>query len=435
MELLATHSLLSYSALTLFAIAYLLIIAEEVTQLKKSKPVVVAAGLIWLLAGIAAHETGLSATFQSELKHTFLEFSELFFFLVVAMTYINAVEERGVFNLLKLWLIKKRFSYKTLFWLTGIFSFFLSPVADNMTTALVMCAVVMAVGKKNPSFVTLSCINIAVAANAGGAFSPFGDLTTLMLWQKNVLPFQTFFKLFIPSLVNALIPAFLLSLAIPKGTPEKMIEKASVQTGGFCIACLFLLTIAITVIFNHYFSIPPVLGMMTGLGLLQIYSYFLNYKSEFDIFKKIRAVEWDTLLFFYGVLLCVGGLAMFGYLQIMSSTMYEQWGSHFSPLHQHTLANVMIGILSALIDNIPLMYAVLTMEPNMSQGQWLLIALTTGVGGSLLSIGSAAGVALMGQSKGLYTFMGHLRWSWAILLGYFGSILTHFLINKDSFLL
>ena len=145
----------------------------------------------------------------------------------------------------------------------------------------------------------------------------------------------------------------------------------------------------------------------------------------FDIFNKVARAEWDTLFFFYGVVLCVGGLGFLGYLGMASEVMYNQWGA--------TTANITVGILSAIVDNIPVMFAVLTMQPDMSTGQWLLVTLTAGVGGSLLSIGSAAGVALMGQARGQYTFFGHLKWAPAIAAGYVASILMHFWINEHLF--
>ncbi|MCP4429786.1 MAG: sodium:proton antiporter, partial [Gammaproteobacteria bacterium] len=145
----------------------------------------------------------------------------------------------------------------------------------------------------------------------------------------------------------------------------------------------------------------------------------------FDVFRSVARAEWDTLLFFYGVVMCVGGLGFIGYLALASDVMYSQWGA--------TYANISVGILSAIVDNIPVMFAVLTMLPDMSQGQWLLVTLTAGVGGSMLSIGSAAGVALMGQARGMYTFFGHLKWTPVIALGYFASILVHFWLNANLF--
>ncbi len=144
-----------------------------------------------------------------------------------------------------------------------------------------------------------------------------------------------------------------------------------------------------------------------------------------DSFTQVARVEWDTLLFFFGIIFAVGGLGVLGYLAFASQFLYTGLGD--------THANVIIGALSAIVDNIPLMFAVLTMDPKMADGQWLMIALTCGTGGSLLSIGSAAGVALMGQAKGAYTFSSHLKWTWAIALGYAASIGAHLVINAARF--
>ena len=145
----------------------------------------------------------------------------------------------------------------------------------------------------------------------------------------------------------------------------------------------------------------------------------------YNIYHNLQRAEWDTLLFFYGVILCVGGLGAFGYLAIGSELMYTDLGP--------TTANIIVGVASAVVDNIPVMFAVLAMNPEMSHGQWLLVTLTAGVGGSMLSIGSAAGVAVMGQAKGIYTFFAHLKWTWAIALGYIASIWVHFQINAAAF--
>jgi len=355
------------------------------------------------------------------------------------------MEERLVFESLRSWLTRKGFSYRQLFWLTGMLAFLLSPIADNLTTALLMGAVVMAVGSESPRFVAIGCINIVVAANAGGAFSPFGDITTLMVWQKGIVDFWTFFYLIVPSLVNFLVPAAFMHFAIPDEKPGVTTEKVSMKRGAWVIMGLFLATITTAVSFHNFLHLPPMLGMMTGLAYLQIFGFYLRkthhrdipgYSEEkanemvgdvtaFEIFRQISRAEWDTLLFFYGVVLCVGGLGFIGYLELVSQMMYIDMGP--------TFANVMVGILSAVVDNIPVMFAVLTMSPDMSQGQWLLVTLTAGVGGSMLSIGSAAGVALMGQARGTYTFFSHLRWTPVIALGYGASIIVHMWLNSAHF--
>ncbi len=440
-----TQSFAGYLCLFIFVVAYLLVILEEKLHLRKSKPVLLGAGLIWLVIAIAYQQNGYDEAVETALRHNFLEYAELFFFLLVAMTYINAMIERGVFEVLREWLVSRGFTYRSLFWLTGILAFFISPVADNLTTALIMCTVVLTVGSDKPKFVAISCINIVVAANAGGAFSPFGDITTLMVWQKGLLPFADFFKLFIPSIVNFLVPAIIMQFAIPSGTPAHLDgRKEKMKEGGMIIVGLFLLTIVTAVSFHNFLHLPPVIGMMTGLAFLGFYGYRIKkrfipgnlgigkdvqsvpYESisddaGFDIFSKVAGAEWDTLLFFYGVILSVGGLGFIGYLGVSSEFIYGELGP--------TIANTMVGIMSSIIDNIPVMFAVLTMNPEMPEVQWLLVTLTAGVGGSLLSIGSAAGVALMGQARGRYTFFSHLKWTPVIALGYAASIYVHFLVN------
>jgi Na+/H+ antiporter NhaD/arsenite permease-like protein len=327
-------------------------------------------------------------------------------------------------------LISKGFSFRQLFWLTGFLAFFMSPIADNLTTALIMGAVVLAVGSGNNRFISIAFVNIVVAANAGGAFSPFGDITTLMVWQKGIVDFEQFFSLFLPSLVNFIVPATIMHFFIKNETPDALEQTVSIKPGGVVITILFLFTIMTAVSFHSFLHLPPAMGMMTGLGYLMVAGYFVKKRHDFakppserfDVFRKIANAEWDTLLFFFGVIISVGGLGFMGYLALVSEAMYVQLGA--------TYANILVGILSAIVDNIPVMFAVLTMQPDMSLGQWLLVTLTAGVGGSLLSIGSAAGVALMGQSKGHYTFGSHLKWIWAIALGYGASILTHLWINE-----
>ena len=518
-----------------------------------------------------------------------LEYAELFLFLLVAMTYINSMEERNVFQALRSTLVSRGFSLKNIFWITGVLAFFISPVADNLTTALLMGAVVMAVGGDNKKFIAMACINVVIAANAGGAFSPFGDITTLMVWQKAKVEFIQFFILFIPSLINWLVPAVIMSFFIDKTIPKVLDESISMKLGAKRIMVLFLMTIITAVSFHNFLHLPPAAGMMLGLGYLGISSFFLKKqegredrydsilgqrdhemdhpltrllrKHRQNIFEAIgdneeaafilnkdhivthwnKAMEklsgvpakdvigtqrqwhpfypkerliladlvlenysqktigkhygshyqqmsdmpdaYEAALFFphlngggkwlsaaaapiqdengktTGVIelledhtektsechpfrfdekgsparsgtrcffstvscLCVGGLAQFGYLGIVSHLMYTNLGP--------TTANTLVGILSAIVDNIPVMFAVLTMDPVMDLGQWLLVTLTAGTGGSLLAIGSAAGVALMGAARGTYTFGVHLKWTPVIALGYALSILSLLFIN------
>jgi PAS domain S-box-containing protein len=582
-----TRTIYGYLGVVIFVLAYSLVPLENNIHLRKSKPVLLAAGIIWVLLAIAYVKMGDTHTAHEAIRHSLLEYAELFLFLLAAMTYINAMEERNVFQTLRAFLVSRGFTLRQVFWITGLLAFFISPIADNLTTALLMGAVVMAVGGDNKAFVALACINVVIAANAGGAFSPFGDITTLMVWQKGHVAFSQFFNIFIPSLVNWLVPAIIMSLTIPKSAPKVLDEEVTLKYGALMIIALFLLTITTAVCFHNFLHLPPAAGMMLGLAFLGLFSYhiklhegrssrydgilgmrgsesfnplmsifksskrldriienfsepifaidmerrvthwnkacerltgrsakemvgstnqwqpfhklkrpvlaefvldrlpekevaqyyegefrrnpvieggydatvyfddvagqprWLNFSAaplmdekgqvigavevledftdrksavqHFDIMEKIARAEWDTLMFFYGVILCVGGLAQFGYLNALSVYAYHDMGA--------TYANIMVGFLSAIVDNIPVMFAVLTMDPAMSVGQWLLVTLTAGVGGSMLSIGSAAGVALMGTARGTYTFGVHLKWTPVIALGYGASILCHLFIN------
>ena len=451
-EINLTESWTGISAIVIFIIAYSLVISEETIHLRKSKPVILAAGIIWFLVAIAYTKIDNIPHLEEIFSHNLLEFTELFLFLLAAMTYINTMEERGVFELLRVWLVSQGFTLRKIFWVTGMLAFVISPLADNLTTALLMSTVVLTVAADNPKFITVACINIVVAANAGGVFSPFGDITTLMIWQHGALEFQQFFALVIPSIINWLIPATIMSFTVPEIEPEAINEKAELRHGAWVVVGLFILTITMAVLTYNLLHLPPVLGMMTGLGLLKIFGYYLQKRDEkmnakmtehsgdsalslhtaglqkhpYNIYQNLERAEWDTLMFFYGVIMCVGGLGAFGYLVIGSDLIYGGLG--------YTFANILVGIASAIIDNIPVMFAVLEMNPIMNEGQWLLVTLTAGAGGSMLSIGSAAGVAVMGQARGIYTFFSHLKWLWAISLGYAASILMHFWLNASKFI-
>jgi Na+/H+ antiporter NhaD/arsenite permease-like protein len=417
----------AYFCLAVFVLSYLFVLTEEKTHMRKSKPVMLGAGIIWIVVAWLGPGYGVPhEEIHNALIHGLEEYAGLMLFLLAAMTYISALQAGNVFESLRAWLVSRGFSYRTLFWITGIIAFFLSPIADNMTTALVMGTVIMAVGAGNPQFIAAGFINVVVAANAGGAFSPFGDITTLMVWVSGQLEFFEFFALFLPSVVNYLVPAAIISIFLPKGQPETLTETIRMKRGAPFAILLFVITIAMAISFEQLLGLPAFLGMMTGLSFLMFFAFYHRKtrgpeEEEFEIFDHVAAAEWDTLLFFFGVIFSVGALSFIGWLTVASDVMYGDWGA--------TAANSAFGLISAIIDNIPVMFAILSMGPELSNFQWLLITLTCGVGGSLLSIGSAAGVALMGISKGQYTFMSHLKWAPVIALGYLASIGTHFVVN------
>lgn len=412
--------------IVIFVIAYIGVLLEEQTQMRKSKPVMVGAALIWITIAFIAPDFDVSRDqIHYAVFHGLQEYGALLLFLLAAMTYISTMEDRNVFAVLRSKLVKSGMNMRQLFWATGIIAFFLSPVADNLTTALVMGAVIMSVGKHDPKFVALACVNVVSAANAGGAFSPFGDITTLMVWQAGHVDFFEFFALMAPSAVNFLIPAIIMSFFVPKDLPDPITEDITLRRGAKRIIFLGIGTIITAVSCEQFLGLPPFLGMMAGLSALMMTAYYMRAKDkisqEFEVLKLVKSAEWDTLLFFYGVIFSVGGLGFLGYMELASTTMYDGYGA--------SATNIFLGFASAVVDNIPVMFAVLNMNPDLDHFQWLLITLTTGVGGSMLSIGSAAGVALMGVAHGKYTFMGHLKWTPILIVGYVAAVGVHFMVN------
>jgi Na+/H+ antiporter NhaD/arsenite permease-like protein len=433
-------------ALVLFCVAYLLVVLEERLHVRKSIPVVLAAGACWTLVAVAYHAHPESHTLdtshmEERVMHHVADYGALFLFLMVAMTYISAISQHNVFLKLNSILVSRGFSLRAVFWLTGALAFVISPIADNMTTALLMGAVVISVGRGHAWFISLACTNIVIAANAGGAFSPFGDITTLMVWQEGKVHTTKFLALLVPSLVNWLVPAACMHFLVPKSSPESVQQDAQLKQGWLVVILLFLATIVTSIVFHMAFHIPPFLGMMTGLGYYFIYGWFVTRRHHkrgtgepLDVFKNVADVEWDTMLFFFGVVMCVGAMQELGYLTLVGNWLFSADGGIGA-----FWANVGIGVLSAVVDNVPVMFAVLGMNPPMDPSgalhtpladyNWLLVTLTAGVGGSLLSVGSAAGVALMGSARGNYTFGGHLKVLPAIALGYAASIWVHTLLN------
>ncbi len=419
-----TNTWVGIVSLVIFIVGYYVIAAEEKYHINKAKPALFIGSFIFMLIGFYFFINGMDKEpLAHEVDNLILEIAEIFFFLLVAMTYIETLIERNVFNTLKYNLVSKGYSYKKLFWLTGTLAFFISPVADNLTTALILSTVLITIEKEKKEFLVPGAINIVVAANAGGAWSPFGDITTLMAWTAEKGSFVDFFYLFPPSIVGWLLTGWLLSLFVPKGEPHFNVEteeKQEVYEGGKVVIGLGVFTIASAVLAHQLFHLPAMWGMIFGLSLLKLFSYRLKRKSNVDIniFESISKIEHDTLLFFFGILAAVGGLHFLGYLDL-AVKLYDTAGP--------TVVNIGVGFLSAIVDNVPVMSAVLKSDPSMGVDQWLLVTLTAGIGGSLISFGSAAGVGVMGKLRGIYTFGSHLKYAWTVLAGYILSLVVWYI--------
>ncbi len=414
-----TSSWVGILCLVIFVVGYYLIAAEESYHMNKAKPALFIGTFMFMLIGFYYAINHMSMLYlHEELGRLILEISEIFFFLFVAMTYIETMIERNVFEVLKYKLISRGYTYKKIYWITGLLAFFISPVADNLTTALILSTVLVTIDREHKEFLVPGAINIVVAANAGGAWSPFGDITTLMAWTAGKGTVVDFLALFPAAIVGWWLTAFLLSRIVPEGEPHFDIhttEKLELKPGAKTVIWLGVFTIVSAVLSHQFFHFPAMWGMMFGLSLLKTYSYRLKKKSEnsFNVYLNMEKVEHDTLFFFFGILSAVGALHFLGYLEYIVK-LYDVIGN--------TTGNIGVGFISAIIDNVPVMSAILKANPSMDDAQWMLVTMTAGIGGSLISFGSAAGVGVMGKIRGIYTFNSHIKYAWTILVGYAVSI-------------
>ena len=412
-----TMTWVGIACLAIFVIGYYFVAMEEHYHLDKAKPALFMGTFTFILIAIyyALNHMDM-ALVHVQAQHLILEIAEIFFFLFVAMTYIETMIHMNVFEKLKYSLISKGYTYRKLFWITGILAFFISPIADNLTTALILSTVLITIEQKRKDFLVPGAINIVVAANAGGAWSPFGDITTLMAWTSGKGQFVDFLWLFPASILGYVVTAFLLSRLVPNEVPDFDVsaEKEPVlMKGSKVVIALGIVTIVSAVLSHQLLHLPAMWGMMFGLALLKLYSYRLKkvHSTPLDIFESMSKIENNTLLFFFGILAAVGALYFIGWLAL-AAVVYDP--SVLGP----TWSNIGVGFLSAIVDNVPVMSAVLKASPAMGLDQWMLVTLTAGVGGSLISFGSAAGVGVMGKLPGIYTFGAHMRYSWMILIGY-----------------
>ncbi|MFZ9659689.1 MAG: sodium:proton antiporter NhaD [Arcobacteraceae bacterium] len=411
-----------FSALAIFLIGYYFIATEDKYHIDKSKPALFIGTFMFILAAAYYVIYGLDLNLVNiEANHLILEIAGIFFFLFVAMTYIESLIHMGVFDRLKYNLVSRGYTYRELFWATGLLAFFISPVADNLTTALILATVLITIDKTKQDFLVPGAINVVVAANAGGAWSPFGDITTLMAWTAGKGVFTDFLFLFPASFFGYIVTAYLLSRYVPNTLPDFDVKteiQPQLMHGANVVIYLGIFTIFCAVVGHQVLHLPAMWGMLFGLALLQLYSARLKKKhnSEFNVFHSMAKIENNTLMFFFGILAAVGVLYFLGWLSL-AAVVYDP--SVLGP----TWSNIGVGFLSAFVDNVPVMSAILKANPIMGVDQWMLVTLTAGIGGSLISFGSAAGVGVMGKLPGIYTFSSHFKLSWTVFVGYVISVL------------
>lgn len=418
---------IGYLCLTIFIVGYYFIMRENKYWLNKTVPALFSWTLMFLIIGVYFVFYGYDLNFLNwEIKNLVFEIAEIYFFLFVAMTYIEVLVERNVFWVLKHRLLTRWYSYKKIYWILWFLAFFLSPIVDNLTTALILSTVAITL-TKDKDFLKITAINIVVAANAGGVFSPFGDITTLMAWVANKWNFFDFFLLFPSAFIGWIITAFALSYFLPNlQISEKKLLKQKLKNVDFKpwakgVMWLGIFTILLAVTTHQLFYIPAMWGMMFGLAILELLTYRLDREGQLEhyyIYKKMRKVQMDTLLFFFGILSAVWALGILWYLSYI--TFFYQWVWEF-------YWNIFVGFISAIFDNVAVMNAILKSNIEMWIDSWLFLTLTVGIWGSLVCFWSAAGIWVMWKMPGVYTFSSHMKYFPIILLGYMLSIGVYYI--------
>jgi len=391
--------------LVMAVVAFLGVVLEEVIHVNKAKVVLLFGALSWMVLFIAAPDEAMRGRVQGALNENITDIASLWLFLLATMTFVAYLNKKGLIENIIYRILPGRITERKLLFLTGIFCFVFSSIADNITATLVSVALVLSLNlelRKMLRFATL----VVFAVNSGGVSMITGDVTTLMIFMADKVEITNLLLLSLPALLAVLLLAALLSVGLNN---EVVIERNALhELRGVdkLIGALFLLTIIATILLSLFFAIPPVLTFLTGLALMFLIARFFNEDIDNDpILEYIRVIEFETLLFFLGVLLLVGMLQFIGTLQSLTS-LYDVMPA--------MLANFLMGMLSALIDNVPLTAALLKANLQMNAAEWMGLTYAVGVGGSLLIIGSAAGIVAMSKMPGL-TFITYLR-SFGLLL-------------------
>lgn len=383
--------------LILVIISFIMIITEDLIHINKAKTTLFFGTLCWILAFIFPIHGNSSAQTNLQLNENLLEIATLWLFLMSAMTFVAYLNSKGFISALVQRILPNKISERGLMFVIAIFAFVFSSFADNVTATLVSIAVVMNLQldiKKRLKYATL----IVFAVNSGGVSLITGDVTTLMIFLEGKVTIGNLLILVIPSFLGVLTLATLLSLKL-SGEVHLTQSRFKIEKTDIIIAIIFILTISGTLLANVLFGIPPVLSFLFGLSVMFLMANILPNKNHQDVLNYVREVEYDALLFFLGVLLLVGILKEIGVLGGFTD-LYDI----LSPIQ----VNYIVGFMSSVIDNVPLTAALLKADVEMKVTEWLMLTYATGVGGSILVIGSAAGIIAMSKIKEL-NFMSYLR--------------------------
>jgi Na+/H+ antiporter NhaD/arsenite permease-like protein len=434
------------SVVLCFFIGYIIIVLEQPLKLDKSVPALLMGALTWALISVGNLEVlGVNhqvTPLEDGLLHIMGKTAEILFFLLGAMTIVELVDLHKGFSPITS-LVKTK-DKKALLWITSLIAFFLSAVLDNLTTTIVMISILrklIPTREDRLFYVSL----IIIAANAGGAWSPIGDVTTTMLWiGKKVSSVGLMQNLFLPSIISLVLPVFVASLLpIFKGKIENIPGQGNSLDNSKLLSSKTMLIAGLAglifvPIFKSVTHLPPYMGIMISLGIVWLISEYIHPEEEFNqenrhlysVHKALSRIEISSIIFFLGILLAVGALESV----VVQSSTGEKVGFLMSLANklQELIPNqnmviIFIGILSAVIDNVPLVAATMGMYPMdkfpMDSNLWHFIAYSAGTGGSMLVIGSAAGVAAMGMEK--IDFIWYFKnISWLAFIGFIAGCLT-----------
>ena len=403
-------------------LALLGVIFEEVIHVNKAKTTLFFGTLSWVLLFLFSSSPDETAAVSAGLSESIAEIAGLWLFLVAAMTFVAYLNKKGMIENMIYLIMPRKVTERRLLFLTGLFCFVFSSLADNITATLVSCSLILSLNlelKKRLQFIVL----VVFAVNSGGVSLITGDVTTLMIFLADKVEILTLMTLAIPASITVFILAVFLSGGL-SGTVTLQASSNEVRKVDVIIAVLFLATIIGTISGNALFGIPPVLTFLFGLSIMFLVSRFMSSDEDLDpILEYIRVIEFETLLFFLGILLLVGMLKEIHALDSLVA-IYDV----LPPVY----ANYLMGIFSAVIDNVPLTAALLKSGIDMSPAEWMGLTYAVGVGGSLLVIGSAAGIVAMSKIQGL-TFGTYMRYALHLLaaytLGYGGVLLLGSFIN------
>ncbi|HSG04662.1 MAG TPA: sodium:proton antiporter NhaD [Marinobacterium sp.] len=400
--------------LSLAGLALLSIVLEEVIHVNKAKSTLFLGALAWILVFLFPEAGTTPEELRHKLDENILEIAGLWLFLMAAMTFVAFLNHQGLIETLIYKMLPRRISERKLIFLVAVFAFVFSSLCDNITATLVSVALVLSLRLDRRKTLRFT-VMVVFAVNSGGVALITGDVTTLMIFLAGKVQIQDLLLLSAPSFVSVLALAAMLSRPLT-GTTEIIPTPRRDDHVGKVIAVVFLATIIGTIVLNIIAGIPPVLTFLFGLSLMFLIGRFLyNEDKRENLLDYIRKIEFDTLMFFLGILLLVGMLKEIGVLDSLVR-VYE--------VMPPVAANFVMGLFSAVVDNVPLTAALLKSNIMMSQAEWLSLTYAVGVGGSMLVIGSAAGIVAMSKVEVL-TFGTYARYvlflAIAFMIGYAGS--------------